>query len=303
MHDFPGWYQQPSYTVVTVDSLTKRLWLDHLPEQKRKFQTPATCVRQHSSQRRETQQSPRASGVTTGGAFREFGFLTRPCQRNFLSDVKVGWKTISHTRRCKKKNSGNDATARWSNFLGPSLTFTSECNQRSLLRLLVRGSCRDTVSIAECLSAVDKPSLSDLDTAPNTHLASTSRAPSVVAGCGSCSRQVHWVLFQFVPQQSLILHLILSLSCSLCLGSARTSSDPRTFLAVTRDGVARFRVTVREVFSSVASHKNPHRLVKSRWFAQAASWTSDNHWFLKRFVLKFVLSRGVSKCHQRIQLR
>ena len=29
MHSFPGWYQQPSYTNVTVDVLTKRLWLDH----------------------------------------------------------------------------------------------------------------------------------------------------------------------------------------------------------------------------------------------------------------------------------
>ena len=99
-----------------------------------------------------------------------------------LSVRLVSWHEQVHATSCRMWKSGgrpsptlvvaktleNNATARWSNFLDQSLTFTSECNQRSLVRLLVRGSCRDTVSTAECLSAVDKPALSDLDTAPNT---------------------------------------------------------------------------------------------------------------------------------------
>ena len=103
------------------------------------------------------------------------------------ADVNVGTTTISHTGRCKYFRI---RVAAWlSKVVSPSPTSTSECNWHCLLRLLLRESRRDTASTADSLSVMDRPALSDFDTASKTHLASMRRAPGVAAICWSCLRK------------------------------------------------------------------------------------------------------------------
>ena len=97
--------------------------------------------------------------------------------------------------------------------MSSSLTLTSGCSQRSLCRDLVSDPRSDNASTAERSSAMDKPAVSILTqhrTLPLRRRAKIQVLPRVVEP-GVAKSIVSW--FQFVPEQTYLLHLILTLRC------------------------------------------------------------------------------------------
>ena len=152
---------------------------------------------------------------------------------------------------------------------------------------------------AERLWAIDKPTLSNLDTASNTPLTSSTMAPSVAAVGHAVASPLSQVPIReaaaHIPSHlvSELLHVFRRWStfeqpCDMSCCVTRWDSTVQRVRpwSVLQWQHARIRIGLSGPVDL------PNRIKKSH-----------KHWFQQRSVVKFVFGQDVSKPHQRIQLQ